>query len=266
MNAAMIVRHQNDRIRHQVDLGPRKRGTDLESLFHFARSLGKSRNARLLPRFELGPVTSRWGRDCKSCADLCETSIGEAVVLGHLRDGALRDFSVHRFAIEYDRRHRKNIADCGCREKCGEPQARIQKLKQSCEESVSLPFTNYDGIDLSFEDLETLVRDRREDWMGALSQVKGVYLVTDMQTENRHVGCTFGEDGIWGRWRRYISTGHGGNVELRPLVDGPYFGYCRRAFRFSLLEHRDMRTPDEAILEREVHWKRVLLGPMPRAD
>ena len=130
---------------------------------------------------------------------------------------------------------------------------------------MSKSFTGYDGIDLSFEELEILVRDRREDWIGALARVKGVYLVKDIQTGNRHVGCAFGKDGIWGRWRRYLSTGHGGNVELRPLVAGPDFNYCRRALRFSLLEHRAMRTPDEVIIERETYWKRTLFGPQPNA-
>jgi hypothetical protein len=130
---------------------------------------------------------------------------------------------------------------------------------------MSLPFTDYDGIDLSFEELETLVRDGREDWMGALTRVKGVYLVTDIQTGNRHVGCAFGKNSIWDRWCRYVSTGHGGDVDLRPLVDGLDFDNCRQALRFSLLEHRAMGTPDDTILVREAHWKRVLFGPMPKA-
>jgi DDE superfamily endonuclease len=68
-----------------------------------------------------------------------------------------------------------------------------------------------------------------------------------------------GDQGIWSRWCSYVATGHGGNVELRALVNDPTLEYCRKAFRFALLEYRPAPTPDELILAREGFWKRILL-------
>lgn len=120
-------------------------------------------------------------------------------------------------------------------------------------------FPGYEDIDLSFDELEALVKNDRMDWKAALESTKGIYLISDGATGKRYVGSAYGDDGIWSRWCAYIATGHGGNVELRALVDNPTLDYCRTNFRFALLEHRPSRTPDEIILARESFWKRILL-------
>jgi len=120
-------------------------------------------------------------------------------------------------------------------------------------------FPGYDDIDLSFEELETLVKNDRPDWKAALESVKGIYLISDTRTGKHYVGSAYSDQGIWSRWCSYIASGHGGNVELRALVKDPSLQYCREHFRFSLLEHRSARTPDETILNREAFWKRILL-------
>lgn len=121
-------------------------------------------------------------------------------------------------------------------------------------------FPGLESIDLSFEELEALVRNSRADWRGALSSVKGIYLISDITTGRRYVGAAYGEQGVWGRWANYATTGHGGNAELRALVSAPTLEYCRKAFRFALLEHRSAATPDEVILDREGFWKQILLS------
>jgi len=120
-------------------------------------------------------------------------------------------------------------------------------------------FPGYEDIDLSFEELEALVRNDRADWKAALENTKGIYLVSDISTGKRYVGSAYGDHGIWSRWCAYVASGHGGNVELRALVSDPNLDYCRANFRFALLEHRTSRTPDETILARESFWKRILL-------
>jgi hypothetical protein len=82
-------------------------------------------------------------------------------------------------------------------------------------------FPGFEDIDLSFEELETLVRNSRPDWKAALASVKGIYLISDTKTGKRYVGSAYGDQGIWSRWCSYIATGHGGNVELRALVRIP---------------------------------------------
>ena len=119
-------------------------------------------------------------------------------------------------------------------------------------------FPGFENIDLSFEELETLVRNSRPDWRAALGSAKGVYLISDVTTGKRYVGSAYGQQGIWSRWSAYVATGHGGNIELRELARDPTLEYCRRSFRFALLEYRASPTPDDVILSRETFWKRVL--------
>lgn len=121
-------------------------------------------------------------------------------------------------------------------------------------------FPGYDDIDLSFGELEALVRNNRPDWKAALESIKGIYLITDTKTGRRYVGSAYGDHGVWSRWCAYVSSGHGGNVELRSLVSDPTLSYCRSNFRFALLERRDVRVSDTKIRDREDFWKRVLLS------
>jgi hypothetical protein len=120
-------------------------------------------------------------------------------------------------------------------------------------------FSGFEDIDLSFEERETLVRNSRPDWQAALSSVKGVYLISDITTGKRYIGSAYGDQGIRSRWCAYVASGHGGNVELRALVNTPTLEYCRKSFRFALLEFRPAPTPDEVILAREAFRKRILL-------
>jgi len=119
-------------------------------------------------------------------------------------------------------------------------------------------FPGYEDIDLSFEELEAIVRNERPDWKAALESMKGVYLITDTSSGKRYVGSAYGDTGIWSRWTAYAFSGHGGNVELRTLVTEPSLQYCRQNFRFALLEHRPRATADEVVIGREGYWKRIL--------
>lgn len=119
-------------------------------------------------------------------------------------------------------------------------------------------FPGFEDIDVSFEELETLVRQGRTDWQAPLSSVKGVYLITDTSTHTRYVGSACGELGVWGRWRSYVETGHGGNVALASVVARKGLGHCRAHLRFTLLEHRPSGASNELIVARESHWKRIL--------
>ena len=122
-------------------------------------------------------------------------------------------------------------------------------------------FPGYEGIDLSFGELESLVKNDRPDWKALLANVKGIYLITDKFTNKRYVGSAYSEGGIWARWSNYVASGHGGNVELRELMQEDHdLTYCRVNFRFALLEHRSALTSNEVILEREAFWKNILLS------
>ena len=123
------------------------------------------------------------------------------------------------------------------------------------EEYTGRSFPDFYGIDISFAELETLVRNDRADWKGALESIKGIYLLTDTKTARRYVGSAYGTEGIWSCWCTYIATGHGGNVKLRSLINEPSRDYCRAHFRFALLEHRFSQLTDDVILKRETFWR-----------
>lgn len=119
-------------------------------------------------------------------------------------------------------------------------------------------FPGYEWLDVSFSELELIIRSGRPDWKQALELAKGIYLITDTATDKRYVGAAYGDAGVWSRWTAYILTGSGGNVELRALIDASGLDYCREHFRFSLLEHHTSMVSNETVLERESFWKRVL--------
>lgn len=118
-------------------------------------------------------------------------------------------------------------------------------------------FPGFKKVDLPFRDLNILVRQNSSSWRVALSNVAGVYLVSDPQAGKLYVGSAHGEGGIWAQWSRFIQGG-GDDVELMNVI--AELGAERaRLFRFSILEIADMHASPEEVLAREMHWKGVLL-------
>jgi hypothetical protein len=121
-------------------------------------------------------------------------------------------------------------------------------------------FCGVEKINHDFNTLEAVIRNERPDWKAALENVKGIYLITDKSNGKRYVGSAYGDDGIWSRWACYIGTGHGWNDDLVALLKHKGSKYAREHFCFSVLEVMIKSTPDEVIMDRESHWKRVLLS------
>jgi hypothetical protein len=118
-------------------------------------------------------------------------------------------------------------------------------------------FPGFNGVLLSFGMLETVVNESNPSWKAALSNVAGVYLITDTETGKLYVGSASGNDGVWQRWCSYAKLGHGGNKELRELLKrkGEEHAHC---FQFTMLEVCDINSSDDFIVNREGHWKSVL--------
>ena len=108
-------------------------------------------------------------------------------------------------------------------------------------------FTDYSDFILNFDELKEIVTKQYNDWKKMLSATKGVYLISDTKTGKLYVGSAYGEDGIWGRWCKYVSTnGHGDNKTLKELIaEDPTHG---KNFQFSILMLLPRTiTADEAI-------------------
>lgn len=65
---------------------------------------------------------------------------------------------------------------------------------------------------ISYYDLKRKI-DNSDDWCRALRSHKGVYLITDKNTGKQYVGSAYGEDGIFGRWVVYLTSGYDKNFE-----------------------------------------------------
>ncbi len=121
-------------------------------------------------------------------------------------------------------------------------------------------FPGYENINIDFPELETVFKFQKNDWKGALENVKGVYVICDKSNGKKYVGSAYGDFGIWSRWSVYVGTGgHGFNDELTKIISTNGIDYARKNFCFSLLEYRSMKIDDTTIINRESFWKKVLL-------
>lgn len=121
-------------------------------------------------------------------------------------------------------------------------------------------FPGYNSVKLSHKDLQRIVNNDEPSWKNALSNVKGIYVITDKSTGKLYFGSASGNaEGIWQRWSNYadIKNLTGGNKFFEELkgIDNQYI---IDNFSYSILEIFDMRTKQEDILNRENFWKDVL--------
>lgn len=121
-------------------------------------------------------------------------------------------------------------------------------------------FPGYNSVKLSHKDLQRIVNNDEPSWKNALSNVKGIYVITNKSTGKLYIGSASGNaEGIWQRWSNYadIKNLTGGNKFFEELkgIDNQYI---IDNFSYSILEIFDMRTKQEDILNRENFWKDVL--------
>lgn len=120
-------------------------------------------------------------------------------------------------------------------------------------------FNGFDNVNISFNTLKYIIDNNIPTWKSALSNVKGVYLIVDTITGKQYVGSAYGQDCIWQRWSEYAKNGHGGNAELKMILNSNGIDYCNN-FKYSILEVCNMNLGNEYVIERENYWKEVLLS------
>ncbi len=87
-------------------------------------------------------------------------------------------------------------------------------------------------------------------WVATLESSRGVYLLTCPKTKEQYVGSARGEEGFWGRWQNYVSTGHGGNEGLKSRDPSDYL--------VSILEVAGSSAIADDILMMEGRWQSKL--------
>ncbi|WP_027334808.1 GIY-YIG nuclease family protein [Mycoplasmopsis felifaucium] len=119
-------------------------------------------------------------------------------------------------------------------------------------------FPGYNNVLLSHKDLQSIVKMDAPEWKNALSNVKGVYCITDKSTGKLYVGSASGTEGIWQRWRSYANVDNltGGNKSFEEIKSSDE-GYIVDNFSYSILEIFDVKTTSEEIIHREEFWKKV---------
>lgn len=129
-----------------------------------------------------------------------------------------------------------------------------------------VPFPGFDRVLLRFHELREMTIDHRyADWRAALSEVQGIYLITDSSTGRQYVGKADGGERILGRWMQYARDGHGGNVALRELAaaasrHGGSVGIDHaRHFVFSILRVFGPSTSSSEVDAAESHYKNALM-------
>ncbi len=81
----------------------------------------------------------------------------------------------------------------------------------------AIPFPGYQDTILSFDELKLIFSNPRahKDWKAALEANAGIYRIVDMSTGEMYIVSAYGYEGLWGRWKNYAMTGHGGNKLLK---------------------------------------------------
>jgi len=118
-------------------------------------------------------------------------------------------------------------------------------------------FPGYNSVLISYRLLRTIVREELPSWKSALSNVSGIYIITDNKTGKHYIGSAYGGEGIWHRWVSYAKDRHGGSKELKELLRIKGEDYIQN-LQLSILEVCDLNVSDEYMICRESHWKEVL--------
>lgn len=142
----------------------------------------------------------------------------------------------------------------------------LDNIKDSLEISEILPdvfdddyFPGYDRVSLSYLTLKAILDRGKQDWINALQNQKAVYLITDINNGCLYVGSATSNHGmLLDRWKTYLKNGHGGNKELKKVVERYGFDYVKHNFQYSILENFNANTADGIVLDREKYWKKVL--------
>lgn len=88
------------------------------------------------------------------------------------------------------------------------------------------------------------------DWVTAMTQWRGIYLITDISDGARYVGSAYGRENIIGRWRQHVAGTHGITAELRSRLTAN--------FHFSILDLLHHDETDGVVIQRERSWMKRL--------
>lgn len=119
-------------------------------------------------------------------------------------------------------------------------------------------FPGFDEMLLNYSELEKIISntDANRIWHKMLGSVAGIYLIVDTETGLQYVGSAYGEKGILGRWKAYVSTKHGGNKILINLLTNSPDRYQK--FQYSILHTLPRSMNRDLVIRIEQTYKMKL--------
>lgn len=121
-------------------------------------------------------------------------------------------------------------------------------------------FPGFENLVLTFRELEIVVIEPRRyaEWHAAMFSVNAVYLIVDAHTGKHYVGSAYGVGGLLGRWKEYVATYHGHNVNMVEGVRADPSMFQR--FQFSVLQILPKSSTADEVVAVETLYKRKLLS------
>lgn len=108
-------------------------------------------------------------------------------------------------------------------------------------------FDSYENVMLNYSELKAVFDGNAETWTNGLKSVNCIYAIVDKSNGKMYIGSTYGTSGIYGRWKEYAQTGHGGNVELKKQNPDN--------FQWIILEVLPLKVKEEKAIARENFYK-----------
>ncbi len=116
-------------------------------------------------------------------------------------------------------------------------------------------FTSYLNVFLDYGELCEVLKD--DNWIKHLQQQEAVYLIEDEGSGKHYVGASYGEGGLYERWKSYAKNLTGENKELEKIKRSKGENYIKKNFRYSILEVFSIGQ-DKYIHDAEQLWKKKL--------
>ena len=114
--------------------------------------------------------------------------------------------------------------------------SQTKKIIELLPEGYVKEFPGYLDLLISYNELKNIINFPVANrlWKRMLSSTSGIYLILDTVNGTQYVGSAHGKDGIYGRWSDYAKNGHGGNEQLKKLIQEDPLAKFR--FKFSILQ------------------------------
>ena len=131
----------------------------------------------------------------------------------------------------------------------------VVRIDRGLSENNIPVFKSFEDVLLDYNQLKRIFETNNAEWKSKLESCNGIYLILDKKCGKQYVGSTYNRDGIWGRWKQYAETGHGGDKDLKPLLADDS-NYAAKYFQWCIFETLPLKILDEHAIDRESLYKR----------